>query len=112
MRVSSRLFRSRRYGNNSVEAPKTHFVQFRVIDDAVEAHPSDQYQGDLWGLYLVTEQPDGRFLEEHGLPDGNFYKMENYTGELNNQGATAASDKSDLNPFISGYRNSGATDEW
>ena len=33
-------------------------------------------------------------------PDGNLYKMEGGTGELNNQGPTLPSNKSDLNAFI------------
>ena len=37
---------------------------------------ADQYSGDFQGLYLAVEQPDGQLLEEHGLPDGNLYKME------------------------------------
>lgn len=94
-----------------VEASKTHWIHFRVIDDARETGPT-QYEGDFWGLYLVVEQPDGRFLDEHGLPDGNFYKMEGGTGELNNQGPTAATDKSDLNAFLNTYRNSTPSDAW
>ena len=35
-----------------------------------------QYDGDFWGLYMTIEQMDGRFLDEHGLPDGNLYKMD------------------------------------
>lgn len=83
-----------------VEGPNTHYVQFRVIDEADEDY-SDQYRGDFWGMYLVVEQMDGRFLDEHDLPDGNLYKMENWTGELNNQGPTQVTDKSDLNDFMS-----------
>ena len=33
-----------------VEAPQTHWAQFRVIDDASEY--KTQYEGDFWGLYL------------------------------------------------------------
>ena len=36
-------------------ASHTNFFQLRVIDDAVEA-PSDQYGGDLWGLYRHPEK--------------------------------------------------------
>ena len=82
-----------------VEAPHTTFLQFRIIDADAEAS-SDQYEGDFWGLYLAIEQEDGRFLDEHGLPDGNFYKMENGTGELNNLGPLGPADKSDLNTFL------------
>ena len=97
-----------------VEACKTHWIQFRVIDDAVEANPQDQYEGDFWGLYLVIEQPDGRFLDEHSMPDGNFYKMDGGFGTLNNQGAYAVSDSSDLSQFMSAYRASSPSpsDDW
>ncbi len=94
-----------------VESPKTHFVQFRIIDEAQESDPASQYNGDFWGLYLAVEQEDGRFLDEHGLPDGNFYKMEGGSGELNNQGATGVTDKSDLRSFMSTYLGS-PTDDW
>ena len=83
-----------------VPAPRTHYFQLRVIDDAVEASPTDQYEGDLWGLYLATEFPDGRFLDEHGLPDGNTYKMEG-GGDKKHQGETQAVNSADLNSFRS-----------
>ena len=38
--------------------------------------------------------------------------MESGTGELNNQGRYAATDKSDLNLFLSTYRNTTPTIEW
>lgn len=83
-----------------VPAPRTHHFQMRVIDDAVEASPASQYEGDLWGLYLATEFPDGRFLDEHGLPDGNTYKMEG-GGDQKHQGATQPVNGSDLTSFRS-----------
>ena len=94
-----------------VEAPKTHYLQLRVIDQAEESGPS-QYQGDFWGLYLALEQMDGRFLDEHGLPDGNLYKMEGGSGSLNNQGATGATNRSDLSAFQSRYRSSPSVAWW
>ncbi len=94
-----------------VEGPLTHWTQFRVIDDAAE-QGATQYDGDLWGMYLVVEQPDGRLLDEHKLPDGNFYKMESWTGEKNNQGPTAPADQSDLNRFLSTYRNDNPSEQW
>jgi len=89
-----------------VPAPKTHWVQFRIVDESSETGYT-QYAGDFWGLYLVLEQMDGAFLDEHGLPDGNLYKMDNVYpngGDLNNQGPTAATDKSDLLAFVAGYQ--------
>lgn len=94
-----------------VAAPKTNFALFLIVDEEEEFGAS-QYVGDLWGLYLVLEQMDGRFLDEHDLPDGNFYKMEGGTGELNNQGPTGATDRSDLNLFLNTYQNTSPSDAW
>lgn len=59
------------------EAPRTHWVHLRVVAEVAET-PADQYRGDFWGLYLAVEEIDGDFLKEHGLPDGNVYKIENF----------------------------------
>ncbi|HWB05586.1 MAG TPA: lamin tail domain-containing protein, partial [Verrucomicrobiales bacterium] len=87
----------------------TNWVHFRIIENASESGPTaTQYDDDFQGLYLALEQEDGQFLKEHGLPDGNLYKMEGGTGELNNQGPTLPGNKSDLNTFLS-YGN---TEAW
>ncbi|MBW8016750.1 MAG: hypothetical protein FVQ82_11230 [Planctomycetes bacterium] len=99
-----------------IEAPKTHWVQFRVIDENSEdgnlngshtpqTSSGTQYDGDLWGLYLVIEQMDGRFLDEHDLPDGNLYKIENHSvsGTTNNLSRTGVIDRSDFQAFKSLY---------
>lgn len=93
-----------------VAAPKTHLIHFRIVDDTAEANPSDQYQGDFWGLYLAVEQENGRFLDEHNLPDGNLYKIEG-GGVLSNEGLLGPSDNSDLNRFMSSY-SSNPADAW
>lgn len=100
-----------------VPASNTNWVQFRVIDELYEdgtqnaAHPpltnrGTQYDGDFWGLYMTIEQMDGRFLDEHGLPDGNLYKMDQAYPDgckLNNQGPSGVMDKSDVLGFRAGY---------
>ncbi len=93
-----------------VPAPHTTFCTFRVVDEAQEASPATQYEGDFWGVYLAIEQENGRFLEEHGLTDGNLYKMEGGTGELNNVGPTGPTDKSDLTYLQANY--TGASETW
>ena len=96
-------------------APKTNYVHFRIVEYADEGptgYNNAQYDGDFQGLYLTLEQLDGRFLEEHDLPDGNFYKMEGGSGTLNNQGPTHPADKSDLNAFMNGYKNSPTLQWW
>lgn len=93
-----------------VAAPHSTFITFRVIDDVEEASPLSQFEGDFWGVYLAIEQENGRFLEEHGLPDGNLYKMESGTGELNNVSPTGPTDKSDLAYLQANYNN--ASEQW
>jgi len=104
-----------------VPASKTNYVHFRIIDELHEdgllngAHPplttgGTQYDGDFWGLYMTIEQMDGRFLNEHRLPDGNLYKMDNANHETNNQGPTQPSDQSDLDLFLGRY--GGGNEAW
>ncbi|NIP94601.1 MAG: hypothetical protein GWO24_14605, partial [Akkermansiaceae bacterium] len=57
-----------------VPSCNTHLFHLRIIDNIRERSGS-QYEGDFWGLYIALEEPDGRFLDEMGLPDGNLYKM-------------------------------------
>jgi len=85
-----------------VPSPATQFVDFRVVDQSYESSPN-QYDTDFWGLYLAVEEIDGRFLDARGLPDGNVYKMNDGTGELQNQGLGQVSDKSDLYGFMQTY---------
>ncbi|MDE0860205.1 MAG: lamin tail domain-containing protein [Akkermansiaceae bacterium] len=93
-------------------ASKTHYVHFRIIEHADENGPTaSQFDTDFQGLYLALEQMDGQFLEEHDLPDGNFYKMESGTGELNNQGPDQPTNKADLNAFFA-YKGSQQTQQW
>ena len=98
-----------------VPASHSSYVQFRIVDEAPEVDPGSQFNGDFWGLYLAVEQLDGRFLDAHGLPDGNFYKMEGGFGEPNNLGPAGPVDSSDLRAFLGAYTASTAaqlTDDW
>ncbi|MGA2062707.1 MAG: lamin tail domain-containing protein, partial [Thermoguttaceae bacterium] len=94
-----------------VPAENTSFVGFRIVENASETG-SNQYNTDFQGMYLMVEQPDGNLLDEHGLPDGNLYKMESGTGTSNNQGPTQVSDGSDLASFLNTYNNTTPTAQW
>jgi len=96
-----------------VEAPKTNWLHLRVIDGYTESGPS-QYDGDFWGLYMTLEQMDGRFLDEHLLPDGNLYKIDGHDAESNNQGPTAVTDYSDFDTFKDDgyYDSSNPSEQW
>ena len=79
-------------------ASNTSYFQMRIIDGENEA-PGNQYDGDLWGLYIAIQDPDNRFLEERGLPDGNIYNAKGGTYGHKNQGATQVDDLSDIRAF-------------
>ena len=96
---------------SGVEACQTHYAQFYVVDNASPSGAS-QYTGDYYGLFLAIEQMDGQYLEEHGLPDGNLYKIEGHSGTSNNQGPTQVSNGSDVSTFISGYRTNSPSAQW
>ena len=100
-----------------VAAPNVSPIQLRVIDSQEEADSTSQYEGDLWGLYLAFENPSGDFLRAHDLPDGNLFRMQNTSSELENHGLGLPGDLSDLNAFTSattGYnvRPSQPVDWW
>lgn len=98
----------RLYNMAQVPASNTNYFQLRIIDSAIETS-SNQYEGDFWGLYLAIENPDGAFLNEHGLPDGNLYRMDNGYNKKN-QGSTQIKNSSDIASFISnttGYNKTG-----
>ena len=106
MRGNQGLFEAvgfRLFNLTGVESPATHWLQLRIIDDA-EENPRDQYRGDFWGLYLAIENEDGRFLKQHGLPEGNLFKMEGGDGILQSHAPEAVTNKSDLHGFMSTYR--------
>jgi hypothetical protein len=68
--MSARLFEL-----NQLPSLWQSLVQFRVVIYANES-ATDQYATDFWGLYLAYEEPDGRYLSRHELPEGSLYKVE------------------------------------
>jgi hypothetical protein len=101
-----------------VPASNTNFVHFRIVESASETG-ANQYSTDFQGLYLAVEDLEREFLDEHGLPDGNLYKMENglgvggIGGELTHQGDfPAVTDSSDLIQFKNTYQSGPQTAAW
>jgi hypothetical protein len=91
-----------------VPTPRSHFIQWRVINNASETPSGTQFSGgnpttttggDLWGVYHAIEPVDGSFLDARGLPDGNVYKIESSAGDKKHQGATQPVDNSDSIAF-------------
>jgi hypothetical protein len=94
-----------------VTSSNTHYVHFRIVDDSAEA-PSDQFSGDLWGLYLAIEHPDGRMLDEFDLPDGNLYKIQGGGGDKKNQGSTQTEGSGDWTAFYAASANLNSVAWW
>jgi hypothetical protein len=94
-----------------VAAPNTNFVHWRVIDCAA-VDCGGQFSTDFWGLYIAIEQPDGRFLDEHDLPDGNLYNMEDWVPDRQNLGRNGPTDFSDVNAFLNAIRHNVPDAAW
>ena len=100
-----------------VPAPFTHWTHFRVVKGAAEApaSPDGQYLGDFYGMLLVMEEYDKRFLDAHGMEPGNLYKLisnrRNGKDVQRYQAADAVADASDFSTIINQLR-SGRSDAW
>ena len=60
----------RSYRLAGVPSPLVTWVQWRVVDGSDEVSARDQYEGDLWGLYVVVGEMEPKFLADPALPDG------------------------------------------
>jgi hypothetical protein len=103
-------FSSRIFALAGVPSPRHVPVHFRVIDHADESPAKDQYGGDLWGLYMAIEDPDGSFLDERELPDGNIYTNESV--EKKHQSPSQPTDRSDLDAFMNASRGNQSEAWW
>ena len=99
----------RAYELAGVPAANAHWIHFRVLDAPEESPASSQYDGDLWGLYLVVQEPDGAWLKDRGLPDGNTYSPE--TGRKH-FAAGMATDNQDWNQFMGQSRQNNPEAWW
>ena len=60
----------RAYRLAGVPTPPATWVQWRVVQDADEIDPKNQYRGDLWGPYVAIGEMEPKVLSDHKLPDG------------------------------------------
>jgi hypothetical protein len=60
----------RAYRLAGVPTTPTTWVQWRVVTTANEVDPKDQFQGDLWGLYVALAEMTPKLLSDRKLPDG------------------------------------------
>jgi hypothetical protein len=122
---------TRVYQLAGVPSPNMHHLNLRVIRRALESAtpgvsvsdpfgPSGtldgQYSNDSWGLYMAVEDPDGSFLDERGLPDGNVYHIAGNAGDKTHQGATHPVTTSDWDAFRAGSQantaNNATNETW
>ncbi|MBB5351249.1 hypothetical protein HNR46_001485 [Haloferula luteola] len=96
-----------------VPAAYTHWIHFRVIDDADEA--PTQYGGDFWGLSQAVEEYESGFLETHEMEKGNLYKMSDWIWDADRQrryqSSAMVSDGSEFN-HIRDNLHGAQTAEW
>jgi CotH kinase protein len=60
----------RAYRLAGVLTPPATWVQWRVVTTADEVSAKDQYQGDLWGVYVAVGDMKPKLLADRKLPDG------------------------------------------
>jgi hypothetical protein len=60
----------RAYRLAGVPTPPATWVQWRVVQDAEEVDPKNQYRADLWGPYVAIGEMEPRLLADKKLPDG------------------------------------------
>jgi hypothetical protein len=102
----------RLYELAGVPSPRVRHVQYRVIDSKEEASSGNQYRGDLWGLYLVLEEPDGDFLRTRSLQSGNVYRIADGGGERKHSAPDQPQDGSDWNSFRNASRETQPETWW
>ena len=81
----------RAYQLAGVPSPDTFWIHFRVIDSAEESS-NNQFNTDLWGLYLVVQEKNGTWLRENKLPDGNIYSIDSGPKHLVNAAGPVGQD--------------------
>ena len=100
-----------------VPAPSVHTFHFRVLqrEQEVPEDPNGQFLGDFYGMFVVFEDYDPRFLDAHNLVDGNLYKLKD--GQFNghelrrNQGRFATTTDADFQNIRRNLRPT-QTNEW
>src|SRR5207302_3457466 len=60
----------RAYRLAGVPTPPATWAQWRVVQDADEVDPKNQFKTDLWGPYVALGTMDPRILADVKLPDG------------------------------------------
>lgn len=60
----------RSYRLAGVPSPQATWVQWRVVYNIEEVSPKNQFEGDLWGLYVAIGDMEPKLLADSKLPDG------------------------------------------
>jgi hypothetical protein len=98
----------RAYQLAGVPSSATHWVQLRVIDAAEKASSKDQYEGDLWGLYLAIADIDQDLLAGQKLADGLMVSIQSGVKHLPADGSAG---QPEWDKFLAGIR-SNPPEEW
>lgn len=99
----------RAYRLANVPTPPATWVQWRVVQDADEVDPKNQFKTDLWGPYVVTGEMDPKVLADVKLPDGLTVSMQSGIKHTP-RGMTDAPKEWDT--FLNGMRASPKEEWW
>lgn len=99
----------RAYQLAGVPSSSTHWVHFRVIDAAQEQSEKNQYEGDLWGLYLAISEIDRELLAQQQLPDGLLVSIQS---SIKHQPADASAGQKEWDQFLGGMRSDPPEQWW
>jgi CotH kinase protein len=99
----------RAYRLANVPSPPTTWVQWRVVDRPEEVSAKDQYQGDLWGLYVALGDMSPALLADRKLPSG--LTVSTQSGIKHTPGGMTNADKV-WEKFQTGMRSSPKEDWW
>lgn len=66
----------RAYRLAGVPTPPATWIQWRVVQDAEEGDPKNQFKTDLWGPYVAIGEMDPHVLADKKLPDGLTVSMQ------------------------------------
>lgn len=99
----------RAYRLAGVPTPPATWVQWRVVQEADESDPKDQFKTDLWGPYVAIGEMDPNVLADRKLPDGLTVSIQSGIKHVPD-GMTDA--PKEWEKFLNGMRSNPKEDWW
>jgi hypothetical protein len=101
----------RAYRLAGVPTPPVTWIQWRVVLDADESDPKNQFKTDLWGPYVAIGEMDPHVMADGKLPDGLVVSIQSGIKHVPN-GMTEADAPKVWGDFINAVRSNPKEDWW